>query len=403
MISRRAFLRGASLVALAPSVPKFLARGARGADGKNDGRILVVIQLSGGNDGINTVVPFSDEGYPRARQELRLAEEKLRKIDKDVGLHPSMGGAAKLLESGRLAIVQGVGYPNPNRSHDVSMAIWHTARFDPEEHRGFGWIGRALDSRPEPAAGTPGVMLVGGESPPVALQSRRSIASALSSLDDLTLSDFSMPSPPSQNGASGDDIAAFVRRSALDAYTTAERLKEISSHGTSSRGTGTSGYPNSEFSRRLGLVAQLIKAEFKTPIYYVIQSGYDTHAAQLQTHANLLRDFSGGLLAFLDDMQGAGLADRVAVLAFSEFGRRVEENGSLGTDHGTAGPVFVAGGNVQGGLVGPTPSLTDLDGGDLKSGIDFRQVYASVLENWLRIRAAEVLGQRFEPLKLFRA
>src|SRR5947208_5738629 len=172
MFTRRAFLhtslQTSTLVALAPSVPGFLAQAARAADPERDGRVLVVIQLDGGNDGINTVVPFADEGYAKHRRVLRQPTDRLFKINKEVGLHPAMGGAAKLLESGRLAIVQGVGYPNPSRSHFASMATWHTARLDPEDHGGTGWIGRGLDARDDQSA-----IYVGEGSFPPALRRRR--------------------------------------------------------------------------------------------------------------------------------------------------------------------------------------------------------------------------------------
>src|SRR5579872_3450203 len=396
MPTRRDFLKTSSLLALAPSVPAFLAKTARAAAPATDGRVLVVIQLGGGNDGINTVVPCADEGYARARRELRLARETLLKISDSVGWHPAMQGAARLFDSGRLAIVQGVGYPNPSRSHEVSMAVWQTARFDAEEHKSFGWIGRALDAGPRRAAAAPGAMLIGNESPPVALRGRRSAASALSNLDDFMLND---PLPPVGLATESEpaDIAAFIRRSALDARTTAERLNELA-HRVRTDGQ----YPPTELARRLSLAARLVKAGFETPIYYVIQPGYDTHAVQLPAHANLLRELSGGLLAFLDDLAISGLAERVAVLVFSEFGRRVEENGSLGTDHGTAAPVFLAGAGVKAGLIGAAPSLVDLVDGDLKMSIDFRRVYASVLEQWLGIPSADILGEKFEPLAAFK-
>ncbi|MGQ0637171.1 MAG: DUF1501 domain-containing protein [Planctomycetaceae bacterium] len=202
MFTRRDFLKGTTLLALAPSVPAFLARAARGAQGKPDGRVLVVLQLSGGNDGINTVVPFADEGYTRARKELRLPADKLLKLNDSVALHPAMPGMAKLFESGRLSIVQGVGYPNPSRSHEVSMAVWQTARLDAEEHKGFGWIGRALDAGAPPAGGAPAALLVGNESPPVALRSRKSVASAMASLEEFALADTVPPPRSSRRGTS---------------------------------------------------------------------------------------------------------------------------------------------------------------------------------------------------------
>ncbi len=402
---RREFLTRSSLIALAPSVPVFLARAASAAETSYDGRILVVIQLSGGNDGINTVVPYTDEGYAKHRDKLRLPTEQLIKVNDQVGLHPSLRPMADLLEDGRLAIVQGVGYPNPNRSHDVSMAIWHTARMDRDEHKTFGWLGRAMDERPVPADGAPHAVLLGDDSPPVALRGRRSTSVALANLQDLklasrpTLPDHRLAAAPGQDQNQDDDLAAFARRAALDAYATADLIENVTQNVANDR----SAYPATQLAERLKSVAQLIKANFGTPVYYAIQPGYDTHAVQLPTHARLLRELAGALKAFLDDLRTARLDDRVLVLCFSEFGRRVQEDASLGTDHGTAGPVFLAGPRVAAGMVGPTPSLIDLEDGDLKAAIDFRQVYATILHQWLGITSPGVLTNSFELLPIFNA
>jgi uncharacterized protein (DUF1501 family) len=403
---RRDFLRTSALVALAPAVPAFLARSARAAPSDRDGRVLVVVQLSGGNDGINTVVPYADEEYPRLRKHLRLPAAEIKKLNDHVGLHPELGDFARLLQDGRLAIVQGVGYPNPSRSHFKSMAYWHTARLDGKDDNpngdqfvpalvsGSGWLGRALDRAPAPA---PASASVGLGPQPVALRGVRAVSAALSRLDDLALADGFNPAGAFPPAESADGVRAFVRRSLLDAYATADHLKEVArAEGAGAR------YPASRLAADLRLVAQLMKAGFGTRVYYVEQGGYDTHAAQLTTHEWLLGELGGAVRAFLDDLKGAGLAERVAVLCFSEFGRRAAENGSYGTDHGTAGPVFLAGGGVRSGLVGETPRLADLEGGDLKMGIDFRRVYATVLERWLRLPGRATLGGDFEPLPLFR-
>src|SRR5260370_22247154 len=187
MLSRRNFLKSSALLALAPTVPGFLAQTARAAEPKPDGRVLVVIELTGGNDGINPIVRFADEGYARHRKTLRLPTDKLLKINNHVGFHPAMRDAAKLLETGRLAVVQGVGYPNPNRSHFESMAIWHSARRDPKRRDGAGWLGAALDGGKAPADGAPASVLVGLEGMPPALRGRRCVSSALAHLDDLVL------------------------------------------------------------------------------------------------------------------------------------------------------------------------------------------------------------------------
>ncbi len=395
--NRRSFLQRSALIAMAPSVPAFLSRSVRAAQPGKDGRILVVVQLSGGNDGINTVVPFADEGYAHNRDELRIKKDRLIKVNDHAGLHPSLRPAADLLEDGRLAIVQGVGYPNPNRSHDVSMAIWQTARFDPVEHKIFGWIGRAMDERPSVADGSPHSILLGDENPPIALRGRRSMSVSLAHLDDLKLkTDAKLTTAP--GAVPNGELLTFTRRAALDASSTADLIDEV----TKNSARNAAAYPQTELAGRLQSIAQLIKSGFSTPVYYAIQPGYDTHSAQLFTHARLLRELAGAMKSFLDDVKSAGHSDRVLMLCFSEFGRRVKENASLGTDHGTAGPVIVAGSSVNSGLIGQTPSMLDLENDDLKMQTDFRQVYATILQDWLGVPSATALDGAFERLKLIR-
>ncbi len=397
--SRRDFLKQSTLLALAPTVPGFLAHTARAARQEQDGRILVVLQLDGGNDGVNTVVPFQDEGYAKHRQVLRLPAAQLLKVTDAVGLHPALADAGKLLESGQFAVVAGVGYPNPNRSHFESMAIWHTARLSPEERNGLGWLGRALDGAARPVRGAPGALFIGPGLLPAALPGRRAVAASLTRPDDFVLPPEARPGRTASLPGAADDLAAFVQRSALDAYATAERMAEVARLQESG-----ARYPTTELAGQLRLMARLIKAGFDTRIYYARQAGYDTHNAQLAVHAALLSEFAGAVRAFLEDLAAAKLAERVVVLAFSEFGRTVKENASAGTDHGTAGPVFLAGPRVRPGLQGAMPSLLDLDPmtGELRVGIDFRRVYATVLANWLSLDAQPVLGGDFEPLPLFR-
>jgi uncharacterized protein (DUF1501 family) len=404
MFTRRDFLRSSTLVALAPTIPAFLAHTARATVPARDGRLLVVIQLDGGNDGINTVVPLKDVGYAKHRRVLRLPTDKLLKVNPELGLHPDMGDASKLLEDGRLALVQGVGYPNPNRSHFKSLAIWHSAnvnlskedRADADTKASFGWIGQALDEGQKPVDGSPAAQFVGSGSLPLALYSRRSVAAAVTRVEDSIL--LMKGAAIADGSADGSDLATFLRRSTLDAYATSERMASVlRADDTGAR------YPATGLAGRLRVIARLIKAGGGTRVFYTLQPGYDTHIAQLPPHANLLGELSGGLKAFLDDLAAAKLADRVVVLCFSEFGRRVEENGSRGTDHGTAGPVFLAGSKVKAGLVGETPKLLDLEDGDLKMSIDFRRVYASVLEDWLGLPGKPSLGTEFEKLPLFKA
>jgi uncharacterized protein (DUF1501 family) len=403
----KAAINGSALVALCPTIPAFLAQSARAAGPDRDGRVLVVIQLEGGNDAINTLVPFADEGYARNRKVLRMPAKGLIRVNDRVGLHPAVRGMGDLLERGHLAIVPGVGYPNPSRSHFQSMAIWQTARLDPEELNGPGWIGRSLDERLETGASpgaTGGAMLfIGADTPPTALLGRRAAATALERIEDLTLPGGSARSlvqtPLTTGQGPPDELGAFVRRSMLDAYASAERVAEL----TRGRATGAAvSYPNTALASRLKTVSQLLKADLPARVFYTVQSGYDTHAGQTITHYGLLNELSGAIKAFLDDLAAAKLAERVTVLCFSEFGRRVAENSSAGTDHGTAGLVFLAGQQVRAGLHGSVPSLTDLVDGDPKISTDFRRVYAAVLEDWMGLPSRSALGAKFEAMPLFR-
>ena len=399
MLSRRDFvktsLRGASFFAMAPAVPGFLAATARAAAPLQDGRVLVVVQLDGGNDGINTVVPYKDEGYARSRKALRLSADKLHKVNDAVGLHPSLAGAARLLERGELAIVQGVGYPNPSRSHFRSMAIWQTAARPGRARRAR--LARACARRAARGGRRLGHHLRGHGQPPAALIGRRGIPATLERLDDLALKEGPGARGVIGEAPEGDDVGAFVRRTALDAYTTADSVAEmIRAGGREDGGSGT------DLRGRLSLIARLMKSGARARVYYTQHGGYDTHAGQLRTHASLLFELSEALRRFQENLDASGLADRVLVLCFSEFGRRVHENASGGTDHGTAGPVFLVGKHVRAGLVGETPSLLDLQDGDLKVAVDFRRIYSAVLQDWLALPAAGALGGRFDPLPVIR-
>jgi uncharacterized protein (DUF1501 family) len=394
MTTRRQFLQQSALVSLSPLVPAFLSRTALAASAKPDERVLVVIQLDGGNDGLNTVVPFADENYARFRRELRVKTDDALKLDSVVGLHPAMKSAADLFQDGRLAIVQGVGYPNPNRSHFESMAIWHHARLATGEHDGNGWLGRAAELWQPRKTSTPDSIYVGPDPVPVALRGRRANPVSLQNEADLKLAVEDQIA--SRASADLPDVAAFVQRSVAQSFDAARQFRE----STEAKRASSDDYPGTKLAEKLQLVSKLLKLGGGTRIYYVSQSGYDTHAAQNFQHAQLLREFAGGLKAFLNDLKAAQLDERVVVLAFSEFGRRVEENGSAGTDHGAAGPVFLAGPSVRGGLIGKHPSLTDLDQGDLKMAIDFRQVYATLLQQWLGVDAQQSLQGSFTQLAL---
>lgn len=400
--SRRQFLdaslRTAPLVPLASSVPWFLARSLQAQqppEPARDGRVLVVIELNGGNDGINTIVPYKDEAYVRHRKTLRIPAAQVLKLNDEVGLHPAMRGAADLIEDGRLTIVQGVGYPNPSRSHFRSMEIWQSARLDGDAQDNYGWLGRALDHEAPRADRFADSLCVGDVDPPLALRGRRSTRSTIRRLEDVQLDPGGVRLAADTSEPSADELLQFVRRQTVNALATSDRISKLASQAKS-----TVRYPNTDLGGRLKTIARLLQADLQPRAYYTVQSGYDTHVDQFNDHYGLLAQFSGALKAFLDDLRETKLAERVLVMVFSEFGRRVDENGSQGTDHGTAGPMFLAGPVRKAGLYGATPSLDDLEDEDLKRSVDFRDVYATILQRWLALPHQASLGSGAKTLPL---
>ena len=402
-------LGSSALLACGPTVPMFLARSAEVmADSHTaKGRILVVVQLDGGNDGLNTVVPYRDDEYRKRRPRIQIGAGEVRKVNEHVGLHPSLDGFSKLLEQQQLAIVQSVGYPNPNRSHFESMAIWQTARLDGDKSA-RGWLARAIDRSPRAEGDAAGMHIHESLPLPGSLAGGRQVIPSLGRLEQfrrrLGVPETADPAAQvaaldrlaRQEGGEAGSLLQFVERCSVITYASSARLERLGQE----KASAASSYP--EFyalARRLRLIAQLIKAGLSTSIYYTHLEGFDTHSGQLQTHSGLLRELGASLGAFLGDLERSGEADRVLVLAFSEFGRRLGENGSAGTDHGTAAPVFLLGRPVKAGLHGPYPDLTKLDdGGDPKHAIDFRAGYGSVLDRWFGLPHREILGAVIEPV-----
>lgn len=384
-----------------------------------DDRILVVIQLGGGNDGINTVVPFGDDNYYRLRKTLAIAADGTLKLNDSVGLHPSMAKLKSLFDDGRVAVVQGVGYPNPNRSHFRSTDIWETAS-DANVVEKHGWLGRYFDAQcPGCGEKHPELAVNIGRIPPDAFKSSQPIGIALDNPDALewkpatkdamqaqeekkifrelnnpnVAADVRRQNPPPDVGGYVDPLD-YVQRTSMNAQLASERVKEAIRLYK-----GTVEYPQSGLARRLKLVAQMIAGKMPTRVYYASLGGFDTHANQKQSHANLLTEFSNAVEAFQRDLKEQGNDGRVVTMTFSEFGRRATENASQGTDHGAAAPMFVIGTPVKGGIYSKYPALADLDkGGDIKMTADFRSVYATILENWLGAKSQPILRKNFEKL-----
>jgi uncharacterized protein (DUF1501 family) len=412
-------LGSSALLACGASVPQFLARSATAMSinaptSSAKGRILVVVQLNGGNDGLNTVVPYRDDEYRKRRPTIQVAATEVKKIDDHIGFHPQLDAFAKLLEAQKLAIVQSVGYPNPNRSHFESMAVWQTGQPAPDASAP-GWLARAIDGRPTLEGGDmPGLHIHESASLPRSLQGGQNVIPSLAKLEQfqrrLGVPASSNPAAQAEvldrlshqgHGESGS-LLQFIERCSLITYASSARLERVRQE--EGKTPSATSYPDFYgLARRLRLVAQLIKAGLSTPIYYTQLDGFDTHSGQIQSHAALMREMGSSLEAFLKDIEAAGQADRVLVLVFSEFGRRLGENASGGTDHGTAAPVFLLGNPVKPSVQGPYPDLAHLDDeGDPRHAIDFRRVYATVLDGWLGVSAAKILGTGFEPMPLLR-
>ncbi|HET6203179.1 MAG TPA: DUF1501 domain-containing protein [Planctomycetota bacterium] len=403
-VDRREFLRGAfAAVGVGAAAPSLFARALRSQESRvatdPGGRILVVVQLSGGNDGLNTLVPYADDLYHKARPTLRVDPKDVLRLDDRAGLHPSLAPLRARYDKGEVAVVQGVGYPNPDRSHFRSMEIWHTARVEGPLPRA-GWLGRFADA----ASGPPTLLVHFGSPLPYALEREAGTALAFDGPDAFSMAgDRRFPQDRDEQlaafrkicdcGGGPASYAEVVRATAASALASAEEVKECVA-----KGSNKANYPAGQ---RLPLVARMIGGGMRTRIYYATVYGFDTHANQKGLHGNLLGQFASSVDAFFQDLEAIGRAKDVVLLAFSEFGRRVAENGSGGTDHGTAGPVFLVGPRVKGGLIGEPPNLADLVDGDPKFGIDFRSVYASVLRDGLGADPVAALGGEFAPVPLF--
>lgn len=406
-ISRREVLGRGAMIAVGMSAPSWLAAVAQsdllrlaGGGEVDPDNVLVVCQLTGGNDGLNTVIPFTDAAYKAARPTLAIPEAEVLKLNGEVGLHPAMKGMQTLFTEGKVAIIQSVGYPNPNRSHFKSMDIWQSA--SPDGSVPYGWLGRSMDQ--EIAANRYNPVLTVGLSTerPLALTAKSAAIPCFASLADIQ----SMVGDPDserllrqvqgQDAAQGTAIRTIqdANRAALDAMT------ELNSKLGTAKTAQTYGAHN--FGRGFEQIAHLILASPKTRVVYFSHGGFDTHSRQKESHATLMQQFSEAVFAFQREMEATGKANKVTVIVFSEFGRRVEENGSQGTDHGEAAPMFLIGGRVKGGFHGPKPDLTNLSRGDVPWKVDFRQVYATALDQWMGSDSGVVLGKSFNHLDVLK-
>jgi uncharacterized protein (DUF1501 family) len=382
--------------------------------------ILVLLTMYGGNDGLNTVIPAADPAYQKARPDLAYQPNEVLNLGDGLGLNPSMSAMHGLWQSGKLAIVRGVGYPQPNHSHFVSMDIWQTA--SPTDPGTSGWLGRWLDAQPDDKMRALRAVSLGGVLPPL-------LAGVKTAGSALPLGPFRLPKGSAETAlqALGDPSnqdcpnAAYAASDTADLFTVANAFSSsltagartapasaspaAASTATSAPAsaaapgtTKTKAAAGGALAQQLDIVASCIESAVPTRVYAVSLGGFDTHSAEKGTQGTLLGQVSDAIGAFQQRMSASPRGKDVVLLAYSEFGRRVTANANDGTDHGTAGPVFAVGESVRGGFVGEQPSLTDLDAGDLKFHTDFRSVYATVLERALGADSGSVLGGSFPTL-----
>jgi uncharacterized protein (DUF1501 family) len=408
-IDRRQFVRLTGLTALSATVPTFLHKTgvalagpshpeAKPLPGLKDNHVLVILQLAGGNDGLNTLVPYADDHYHKLRPRIGISAKEVLKLDDHFGLHPEMQELQKLFHEGGIALVPNVGYPNPSRSHFRATDIWETA--SPSERIWkSGWVGRYFDAE---CQGVPGAMLGLrlGEQPALTFVGDHMRAATLAnpSLLEVPATGALEAGIEKLNEVQPTGIGAldFIQRSGNETRALARRMKAVVRDVKPAVE-----YPPFALCQSLRLVAQMIVANVPTRVFYVTHGGFDTHSSQANRHAGLLQELSQALSLFREDLKAQGQLDRVLLLTFSEFGRRASENKQLGTDHGTGNVVFLMGGKVKPGIHGAPPDLTKLDSeGDPNFGVDFRCIYADVLRDWLTADPAPVLGEQFKPLAL---
>jgi uncharacterized protein (DUF1501 family) len=389
-MNRRDFLKS-SMLTLVSGVggPGFLSRTALAALGK--GKTLVVVQLSGGNDGLNTLVPYTNGAYYAARPSIAIGKTNVLPVSNELGFHPALKPLMKLWDAGEVAVVQGVGYPNANRSHFESMAIWHAANPNLGVDNREGWIGRIAEQYGDPFCATNF-----RSSTPLALRASEVVLPSIQSVDAFQLK---LPAPIDKVFAEfierpmdgrPERVRAITRQMLQNTATVQTKVKKYKPGAA---------YPEKEgFAASLRDISRMIAGEVGPRVFYTSIGGFDTHAGQPNDHPKLLETVSNALVAFRADLDAQGKADEVMVLVFSEFGRRVAENASAGTDHGQAGLMFLLGKRVKGGLYGTYPDLEKLSQGDLVFNTDFRQVYATALEKWLEIPSQGILGQSFTPM-----
>jgi uncharacterized protein (DUF1501 family) len=396
-MKRRDFIKNSTLASAgAFLIPSFLKPLETMAMEQISGyKNLVVIQLSGGNDGLNTVIPYGLDTYYQKRKTIAIQPNEIIKLDDLQGLNPAMSALQGIYDQGLMSIINGVGYPNPDRSHFRSMDIWQTAS-DSDQFLSTGWIGRYLDSNCQTCK-FPYTALEVDDTLSLALKGAGKKGIAVKDPDQLyrnTKEPFFKDVLNSYHQNLNEDNLGYLYKTMIETQSSAEYIQK-----TSQTYKTVAEYPQTPFANQLKTVSRFINSGLKTRVYYVSLSGFDTHAGQKMQQGRLLKQYADGVAAFVTDLKKTGKLDDTLVMTFSEFGRRVEQNASNGTDHGTANNLFVFGGKLKkAGIYNEAPDLQNLDNGDLKHQVDFRQVYASILDKWLNVNNNDILTRSFDKL-----
>ncbi|TBO45126.1 DUF1501 domain-containing protein [Pedobacter kyonggii] len=396
-MNRRNFLRNTGFVAAGSLfVPAFMKPlEAMALDELSLYKNLVVVQLSGGNDGLNTVIPFGNDIYYQKRKSIAIKPEEVIKLNDMQGLNPNMAALQEIYDQGWMTIINDVGYPNPDRSHFRSMDIWQTGS-DSNQFLSTGWIGRYLDSNCQTCK-SPYTAIEVDDSLSLAMKGQTKKGIALrdpAALFRNTNDPFFKAMLQNDKEHLDEDNLGYLYKTMIETSSSASYIQN-----TSKIYRSKSTYPTSGFANQLKTVSKFISSGLKTRVYYVSLSGFDTHVNQIGQQGNLLKQYSEGMAAFLKDLKLNNKLEDTLVITFSEFGRRVEQNASNGTDHGTANNMFVFGGKLKKqGIFNAAPNLSDLDTGDLKYQLDFRQVYGTILDKWLDVNNADILNKKFNTL-----
>ncbi|MFF5381989.1 DUF1501 domain-containing protein [Pedobacter suwonensis] len=396
-MNRRNFLRNTGFVAAGSLfVPAFMKPlEAMAFDELSLYKNLVVVQLSGGNDGLNTVIPFGNDIYYQKRNSIAIKPESIIKLNDMQGLNPNMAALQEIYDQGWMTIINDVGYPNPDRSHFRSMDIWQTGS-DSNQFLSTGWIGRYLDSNCQTCK-LPYTAIEVDDSLSLAMKGQTKKGIALkdpAALFRNTNDPFFKAMLQNDKEHLDEDNLGYLYKTMIETSSSASYIQN-----TSKVYQSKFTYPNSGFANQLKTVSKFISSGLKTRVYYVSLSGFDTHVNQIGQQGNLLKQYSEGIAAFLKDLKSNNKLEDTLVITFSEFGRRVEQNASNGTDHGTANNMFVFGGRLKKqGIFNAAPNLSDLDTGDLKYQLDFRQVYGTILDKWLDVNNADILNKKFNTL-----